>query len=63
MTEEQRKRYSAKSNEWRKANTKAFTIQLNKENDADVIEFLSTKKNRQRYIIDLIRKEIRSERT
>lgn len=62
MTEEQRKRYSAKSNEWRKANTKTFTIQLNKENDADVIEFLSTKKNRQRYIIDLIRKEIKSER-
>ena len=62
MTEEQRKRYSEKSSEWRKTHTRTFTIQLNKENDSDVIEFLSAKKNRQRYIIDLIRKEIQSER-
>lgn len=62
MTDEQRKRYSTKSSEWRKTHTKTFTIQLNKENDSDVIEFISAKKNRQRYIIDLIRKEIQSER-
>lgn len=58
MTDEQRKRYSAKSSEWRKIHTKTFTIQLNKDNDSDVIEFLSTKKNRQRYIINLIRKDM-----
>jgi hypothetical protein len=58
MTEEQRKRYSAKSSEWRKANTKSFCIQLNKENDADIIEFLTKKDNKQRYIINLIRKDM-----
>lgn len=59
MTEEQRKRYSAKSNEWKKQNTKQITIQLNKVNDADVIEHLSKLENRQRYIINLIRKDMR----
>ena len=59
MTEEQRKRYSAKSNEWKKQNTKQVTIQLNKINDADIIEYLSTKENKHRYIINLIRKDMR----
>lgn len=58
MTDEQRKRYSAKSSEWRKTHTKTFTIQLNKENDSDVIDFVSAKNNRQRYIINLIRKDM-----
>ena len=35
MTEEQRKRYSAKSNEWKKQNTKQLTIQLNVLYDKD----------------------------
>lgn len=59
MTEEQRKRYSAKSNEWKKQNTKQLTIQLNKINDADIIEYLNTKENKHRYIINLIRKDMR----
>ena len=59
MTEEQRKRYSAKSNEWKKQNTKQVTIQLNKVNDVDIIEYLNTKENRHRYIINLIRKDMR----
>lgn len=62
MTEEQRKKYSANSNEWRKAHTKQVTVQLNKVNDADVIEHLSHKDNRQRYIINLIRKDMRGNR-
>lgn len=59
MTEEQRKRYCESSSRWRKENAKQFTIQLNKVNDADIIEFLATKPNRHRYIINLIRKDMR----
>lgn len=38
---------------------KSFSVQLNKSTDADIIDHLGTKKNRQGYIKDLIRRDIR----
>lgn len=37
---------------------KVFTFQLNVERDKKVIEFLKSKKNRNKYIKDLIRSQI-----
>ena len=46
-------------NEWQKQNTTSIKIRLNKETDADIIVFMSNKKNKQGYIKELIRKVMR----
>lgn len=40
---------------------KSFSIQLNKSTDSDIIEHLATKENRQGYIKELIRRDLRGE--
>lgn len=44
---------------WKKENTKSFCVQCNKVNDADIIARLEKVPNKQRYIMNLIRKDIR----
>lgn len=43
---------------WRKKNAKVFSVQCNIDYDADIIEHLQAQPNKQRYIINLIRKDI-----
>lgn len=53
-TSDAQKRASAK---YDKANTKGIYLKLNKETDADIIEFLAGVENVQGYIKDLIRND------
>lgn len=41
-----------------KANTRQIVIKLNIRTDADILEYLATKANRQGYLKDLIRADI-----
>ena len=43
---------------WIRKNTKGFYIRLSLEKDADIIEHLGTKDNKQGYVKSLIRKDI-----
>ena len=43
---------------WRKENIRRIVVNLNKVNQADVIEHLDKQVNKQAYIIDLIRKDM-----
>jgi hypothetical protein len=43
---------------YNRTKTKSFTLKLNKETDADVIERLEKAENKQGYIKELIRKDI-----
>lgn len=43
-----------------KNNTKRIFIKLNINSDKDILEYLETKSNKQGYIKDLIRNEIRA---
>lgn len=47
-----------KKYEWEKKNTYIFTIKLNKNTDTKLIEKLQEEKNRQKYIKNLIKKDI-----
>lgn len=44
--------------EWTKKNTTRFTVKLNHNTDADILEHLDQQENKQRYIKALIRKDI-----
>lgn len=59
MTSEAQKRATEK---YDKANTKQIMMKLNKGTDADILSWLETLDNRQGYIKELIRKDMR-ERT
>lgn len=41
-----------------KENTKSITVKLNRKTDADIIEWMDTKENRQGYIKEIIRKDM-----
>lgn len=45
--------------EYKNANLKQFTFTLNKEYDADIIEFLDILPNKTHFVKELIRKEIK----
>lgn len=45
--------------EYKNANLKQFTFTLNKEYDADIIEFLGILPNKTQFVKELIRKEIK----
>ena len=45
-----------------KDNTKRLYIKLNKNNDKDILEHLDTQSNKQGYIKDLIRNDIKKDR-
>lgn len=58
MTPEKKHQQVIRATKWRKENAKCFSIQCNTFYDADVIEHLQKQPNKQRYIINLIRKDI-----
>ncbi|MDO4377971.1 MAG: hypothetical protein Q4C64_02310 [Erysipelotrichia bacterium] len=53
---EARNRANAKFN---KLHTQTVTVRLHNENDKDIIEYLKTKENKQGYIKELIRQDMR----
>lgn len=55
MTENRKSKASAK---YDAENAKRIYLKLNKKTDADIIDFLASKKNVQGYIKELIRKDI-----
>ena len=44
---------------YKKKTMKQFNIMLHKENEADIIEYLATIKNKREYFINLIRNEMK----
>lgn len=52
-----------RATKWRKENAKVFSIQCNVFYDDDVIKHLQAQPNKQRYIIELIRKDIDRQHT
>lgn len=48
----------ANTAKWRKQHTKSVNFALNIEKDADIIEWLEQHKPKQRYIRDLIRRDM-----
>lgn len=57
MTEKQ-KRYDQ---DWKAKNTTRIALRLNNNTDADIIEFLDTLNNKQGYIKDLIREDMKKQ--
>lgn len=51
------------TNKYIKNHTRRFTLQCNKETDADVIEFLESADNYNRVLKELVRKEIANKRS
>lgn len=47
-------------NQWKKENTRIYRLQLNKLNDADLIEILENESNKAAFIKDCIRKVVAS---
>jgi len=45
---------------WRKEHTKSCNLTLNQDTDKDIIEWLSKQQNRQGYIKELIRQDMKS---
>ena len=43
---------------WRKENIRRIVVNLNKQSQKEVIEHLDRQKNKQAYIIDLIKKDM-----
>lgn len=58
MSSEAQRRASAK---YDKANKVTVTVKLNKKHDADIIEHLAKQENRQGYIKNLIREDMKGE--
>lgn len=59
LTDEQYKaNQMANTAKWRKANSKSVNLTLNAKKDADIIEWLEGHKPKQRYIRDLIRRDM-----
>ena len=46
-------------NKWRKENTRVYKIRLSKNVDGDMIEFMESKDNKQGYIKELIREDMK----
>ena len=44
---------------YQKENIQRVVIKLNKKTDADILEYLETKENRQGYLKELIRKDMK----
>lgn len=57
MTDKQ-KRYDQ---DWKAKNTTRVTVRLNNNTDADIIEFLDTLDNKQGYIKELIREDMKKQ--
>ena len=58
MTEKERKERRNKSSmKYNAASVQQFKIALNKKTDADIIQILDKKENKQGYVKDLIRKD------
>lgn len=47
---------------WKKKNCKRINLDLNQTKEADVIEWLYSQYNMTRYIVDLIRKDMKKEK-
>lgn len=56
--EEYKANRAANTAKWRKAHNKSVNLSLNAEKDADIIEWLESHKPKQRYIRDLIRRDM-----
>lgn len=56
MASEARTRANVK---WTKNNVKTITFGLRFDSDSDIIDFLATKENRQQYLKDLIRADMK----
>lgn len=46
---------------YKKKTMKQFNIMLHKENEADIIDYLATIKNKREYFINLIRNEMKDQ--
>lgn len=57
MTEKQKKY----DQDWKAKNTTRVTVRLNNNTDEDIIEFLSTLDNKQGYIKELIREDMKKQ--
>lgn len=62
MTKEERlrKEQVARVSQWRRENARTFSVQCHNVHDKDIIEFMDKLPNKQRYIRNLIRKDIRT---
>lgn len=54
-----KKKRNANLNEWRKSHTRRVTILLNNNTDRDILERLDSISNKQGYIKELIRKDLK----
>ena len=61
MPYKDKQKMKAYQSRWHKDNTKGFYIRLSKSTDADIISWLSDLSNKQGYIKELIRADIRAE--
>lgn len=57
MTEKQKKY----DQDWKAKNTTRVTVRLNNNTDEDIIEYLSTLDNKQGYIKELIREDMKKQ--
>ena len=48
--------------EWKKKNIRRYALTLNRTNEKDVIEHLETKPNKRKYLIEIIREDIKKEK-
>ena len=44
--------------EWKRSTLKLWNINLHRENDKDIIDFLETVPNKRQYILDLVRADM-----
>ena len=55
-----RKKQNENTSQWRKVHTRSCNLCLHIENDKDIIEWLEQQPNKQQYLRELIRKDIKN---
>ena len=61
LTPTQRKNHELKAiSKWKREKTKSFNLTLNVKKDMDIIEWLSKQPNKQGYLRELIRNDMRA---
>ena len=62
LTPTQRKNHELKAiSKWKREKTKSFNLTLNVEKEKDIIEWLSKQPNKQSYLRELIRNDMKNE--
>ena len=63
LSEKAKQHKNQYNNQYKKETYKEYTLRLNKNTNADVIEKIENVENKRNYIIDLIRKDITQKKT